>query len=151
MEPILQVQDQLNRPTGSQANFSTAGALGLLRIAIRVLGVSHWPSGRDPGCGVTSQRRTAPPNRAGGVMPRQSWCDLQRFLHTSVRVSKLFQKNVNLDVGCCRGYTPRPSSILFYFTITFLSAFPTQRIRKFASHARCESTANGVWRPDLAF
>ena len=51
------------------------------RSAARLLGGSavsglgglpaHWPSGRDPGCGFTSQRRIAPPSRAGGLMPRR--------------------------------------------------------------------------------
>ena len=33
---------------------------------------AHRPSGRDPGTGVTSQRATGPPSRAGGLMPRRS-------------------------------------------------------------------------------
>ena len=32
---------------------------------------AHWPSRRDPGTGVTSQRAIGPPSRAGGLTPRR--------------------------------------------------------------------------------
>ena len=63
--------------------------------ARRLVGLSaHRPSGRGPGCGFALERHIAPPSRAGGLMPRRSWCEFQLFCPTSARKKSYGEKTV---------------------------------------------------------
>ena len=81
-------------------------------------------------------------------------CPTKHPRHTTVVFTTKRRRAVFCSrASCCllhllRSTSPthtRQVADCFFLNNFFLNAFPTQRIRKFASHARCEPTASSSW------